>query len=83
MAAMQSIIQKEELKYVPDLDRMVREAECKYLTGLSHSGRWKAEKEGRFPKRVKIGLASVAWRLSEIQAWIRGEWHPNWKSGQA
>lgn len=80
--SMTSIAGKEDLDYIPDLDRMVREAECKHLSGLSHSARYKAEKEGRFPKRVKIGLSSVAWRLSELQAWIRGEWCPGWYEGQ-
>ncbi|ELK1122820.1 AlpA family phage regulatory protein, partial [Escherichia coli] len=25
-------------------------------------------------KRIKIGSTAVAYRLSEVQAWIRGEW---------
>ncbi|ELN2578450.1 AlpA family phage regulatory protein [Enterobacter kobei] len=79
---MQSIVTREELQYIPNLDRMVKEDECKFLSGLSHSTRYKAEKEGRFPKRVKIGGAAVAWRLSELQAWIRGDWHPGWKEEQ-
>jgi prophage regulatory protein len=30
----------------------------------------KLEKRNQFPKRVRLGPNSVAWRLDEIQAWI-------------
>lgn len=44
------------------------------LTTLANSTRWKLEKEGKFPKRIKIGATAVAYSLSEVQDWIRGEW---------
>jgi prophage regulatory protein len=44
------------------------------LTTLANSTRWKLEKDGQFPKRIKIGATAVAYSLSEVQAWIRGEW---------
>ena len=25
---------------------------------------------------------AAGYRLSEVQAWIRGEWHPGWKPGK-
>ncbi|WP_283667507.1 helix-turn-helix transcriptional regulator [Escherichia coli] len=53
---------------------MIREKECRELTTLANSTRWKLEKEGKFPKRIKIGATAVAYRLSEVQAWIKGEW---------
>jgi len=52
-------------------DRYVRERECKKLTSLSRQYRWQLEKEGRFPKRIKLGKKIVAWRYSEIQEWIK------------
>lgn len=42
------------------------------LINLASSSRCKLGKEGKFPKRIKIG--ATAYRLSEVQAWIRGEW---------
>jgi predicted DNA-binding transcriptional regulator AlpA len=30
----------------------------------------KLEKRGQFPKRIRLGPNSVAWRLDEIQTWI-------------
>lgn len=31
--------------------------------------RWRQEKRGRFPKRVKIGLRRVAWHRAEVLEW--------------
>ncbi|WP_235200658.1 helix-turn-helix transcriptional regulator [Pseudomonas monteilii] len=40
------------------------------MIGLSRSTIWRMEQEGRFPKRVKIGAKSVAWRMSDLSAWM-------------
>lgn len=38
---------------------------------------WRWIKAGKAPKPVKLGQSISAWRLSEIEAWQRGEWsHP-------
>ncbi|MBD8153333.1 helix-turn-helix transcriptional regulator [Pantoea agglomerans] len=50
-------------------DRIVREEECKHLTGLSRTTRFMLEKEGKFPLRRKIGGNRVGWLLSEISEW--------------
>lgn len=61
----------------PDLmpDRIVREAERRVITGRCRTGWWQDERAGRAPKKVKIGPRAVGWRLSDLQAWVRGEWH--------
>lgn len=51
-------------------NRFVREAECKLITGLSRTRRWELEKEGKFPKRVKLSERAVAWRLSDLMGWM-------------
>jgi len=50
-------------------DRFVREAECRQLSGLSRSTRWRLERSGEFPKRREIAPNCTAWLLSEIRAW--------------
>ncbi|HFV0587561.1 TPA: helix-turn-helix transcriptional regulator, partial [Escherichia coli] len=50
-----AIVDKKGLEYIPNIDRMIREKECRELTTLANSTRWKLEKEGKFPKRIKIG----------------------------
>lgn len=32
---------------------------------------WRLEKEGKFPKRLKLGPNRVGWLLSEVDDWIR------------
>jgi prophage regulatory protein len=74
-----SIVGEESIQYSPDVDRMIKIKECKHLTSYSQAGLYRAEKEGRFPTRKKIGPRAVAWRLSEVKAWVAGEWYPGWK----
>ncbi|TVL54822.1 transcriptional regulator [Shewanella algae] len=63
-------LKKSTASPTQNLDRLVREQECRQITGLSRQRRWEMEKDGRFPKRISLGTRSVAWRLSELQAWI-------------
>ena len=51
-------------------NRFVREAECKQITGLSRTRRWELEREGKFPKRIKLSERAVAWRLSDLMNWM-------------
>lgn len=38
--------------------------------GYSPMTLWRKERDGDFPKRVKIGKNAVAWVAEEIDAWI-------------
>ena len=51
------------------LDRFIREKECREITGLSRSTRWRLERANLFPKRRQISLNAVAWLESEVQDW--------------
>ena len=51
-------------------DRIIREFECRQLTGICRTARFLMEKEGKFPSRRKLGGRSVGWMLSEIQSWL-------------
>lgn len=51
-------------------DRLVREKERREITSISRSQAWALEKQGLFPKRIKLGVRSVAWRRSDLLAWI-------------
>jgi predicted DNA-binding transcriptional regulator AlpA len=55
----------------------VRLKEIKQLTGLSTSTIYKYVNENRFPKAVRLGERSVAWRGEDVLAWqkSRAEWH--------
>lgn len=51
-------------------ERIIREAERLATTGIPRTTCWAMEKDGRFPKRVKIGPNSVGWKLSQILEWM-------------
>jgi len=50
--------------------RIIRGSEVTRLTGLSATTLWRRERDGTFPRRVKIGSNSVGWVEEEVQAWI-------------
>ncbi|MCO7443500.1 helix-turn-helix transcriptional regulator [Enterobacter hormaechei] len=50
-------------------ERVIREAECRQLTGICRTTRYMMEKEGNFPARRKLGVRAVGWLLSEVTAW--------------
>lgn len=50
-------------------ERVIREAECRQLTGICRTTRYLMEKDGKFPSRRKLGGRAVGWLLSEVSAW--------------
>ena len=52
------------------LETLMRRPAVQAATGLSRSGLYAAMARNDFPKPVQLGPQSVAWRQSEIQAWI-------------
>ena len=50
-------------------ERVIREAECRRLTGICRTTRYMMEKEGKFPARRKLGGRAIGWLLSEVAAW--------------
>ena len=52
------------------MTRIPREREVKHLTGLSRVTRWRLEKRGEFPKKVKLTERCVGWPEAEIMEWL-------------
>lgn len=50
-------------------DRFISERECRLITGLSRTTRWRLERIGSFPNRRHLSENRVAWLLSEVTAW--------------
>ena len=51
-------------------DRLIRMPEFKARVGLGRSAIYKKFKDGTLPKPVSLVGWSIAWRESEIDAWI-------------
>lgn len=51
-------------------DRIIREGECRKLTGVCRTTRYTMEREGKFPARRQLGGRSIGWVLSEVLDWL-------------
>ena len=52
------------------IDRFMRLDEVLHTTGLGRNTVYRRIREGTFPKQVRIGANSVAWRQSAIAKWM-------------
>lgn len=52
------------------IDRFIRLDEVLHITGLGRNTVYRRMREGTFPKQVRIGPNSVAWRQSDISQWM-------------
>jgi len=53
------------------LDTVVRIGDVCAATKLSRSTIWRLERDGRFPRRVKLSIRAVGWRAADIEAWLK------------
>lgn len=53
-----------------NFDTLYREPQRRVITSVSRSSWYALMDEGKAPKPVKTGRRSVAWRASDLQAWI-------------
>ena len=51
--------------------RLFRKEEVRKMTGLPTSTMYAYIKRGAFPRQVKIGPRSSAWRMEEVKQWVR------------
>jgi prophage regulatory protein len=51
-------------------DRLLRVQEVCFMTGLAKSSIYNAMRAGTFPAAVNLTAYAVAWRESEVDAWI-------------
>lgn len=54
------------------VNRLLKISEVSELTALARATIYVRIKSGEFPLPVKLGGRSVAWRQSDVQAWIDG-----------
>jgi prophage regulatory protein len=57
-------------------ERSLRLPEVQQLVPYSKMHIDRLEKEGSFPKRIKLGPGRVIWRQSEIMAWLESKRQP-------
>ena len=52
-------------------EKLLRRKAVEEITGLSRSSIYAKMEKGTFPKPIKLGIKAVAWKHSDIQAWIQ------------
>lgn len=50
--------------------RIIREKECKLITGIPTSTRYEMISKGTFPRPIKLGARAVGWIYQEVNAFI-------------
>lgn len=50
--------------------QLIRRPEVEKMLSISCTTIYRLMSEGKFPKPVRIGDKAIAWRLSDIEAWI-------------
>ncbi len=57
---------------------VLRRPEVEARVGLSRSSIYAFMAAGQFPKPIRLGARAVAWRASDIEAWLasRSQEHP-------
>jgi len=50
--------------------RLIRSKEVQAITGLPKSSLHNMARAGAFPAPLKLGARAVAWRESDVQAWV-------------
>ncbi|MBN4165032.1 AlpA family transcriptional regulator [Pseudomonas fulva] len=58
------------MRHLENIDRLLRLDEVLHVTGMGRNTVYRRIREGTFPKQVKIGPNSVAWRQSDITQWM-------------
>ncbi|RAO74950.1 helix-turn-helix transcriptional regulator [Dyella jiangningensis] len=53
--------------------RLIRMPAVRAITSLSRAWIYALEKQGRFPKRLKIGDRTSAWVEAEVIAWVQAQ----------
>jgi prophage regulatory protein len=52
-------------------EELILHGDLKRLVPLSRTTVWRMERRGEFPRRIAISDRRVAWRRSEIEAWLK------------
>jgi len=50
--------------------KLLRPKDAATKVGLSRMHLYRLERAGRFPRRVRLGVASVGWLEHEVDSWI-------------
>ncbi|MGS0692308.1 helix-turn-helix transcriptional regulator [Shewanella sp. 30m-9] len=50
---------------------IINEQQRRFITSVSRAHAFQLERQGLFPKHLKLGNNANGWKLTEILAWVR------------
>lgn len=53
------------------LPRIITKKELRLIVPYTPQYILRLEKQGKFPKRIRIGARRVGWLLSDVESWLR------------
>jgi prophage regulatory protein len=53
-----------------ETDHIISAREVRDMVSYSLMQIWRLERDGRFPKRIRLGPGRIGWSLREVQEWI-------------
>ena len=73
-----SALQKERSPFLPEtgfirLRQIIGDKSTPAIIPVSRSSWWAGVRESRFPKSVKLGKRTTAWKVADIRKLIEGE----------
>ena len=54
----------------PMLCRLITKSELRQIVPYTGQHILRLEKNGKFPRRIRVGANRVAWLLTEVEAWV-------------
>ena len=61
---------RDQALFAPQLSRLITKSELRKIVPYTPQHILRLEKQGVFPRRVRLGANRVAWLLSEIEEWV-------------
>jgi prophage regulatory protein len=65
------------------MERIIREAERRHISGIPRAVWWRLEREGKVPRRVQISKRAVGWLESEMESWLREKAGARWNNRES
>ena len=60
-----------------ELPRIITKRELRQVVPYSPQHILRLEKQGKFPKRIRLGERRVGWLLSDVESWITSRMAPS------
>ncbi len=61
---------EHESEIAEAITRIIGQKDVQQMTNLSRTTLWRMEREGHFPRRLRLSNTRVGWKAQEVVEWI-------------